>query len=310
MPGKSLHPDGGGGQRNARRRKSETRSAFASRHPPDPRRGVRFNNAQNTNRNHAMIISVLNRRTENATTQCREKSGVARHANPARDAFFRQTPGAFAIPNLLVALVVIGAAAVAYWQFASRGKAEAELLKLRQESQEVQKLRTENQELQRLRNQSQELERLRNETKELLKLRNEVRQLRAEKDQSQKVLAENQQLRNSIQQLQQVGTENQQLRGQMQQLQANQQMAQRYGLVPANAVDAQTGACINNLRILTGAKDQWALENKKGVGTAVNPKDIVPYIKGNLLPTCPAGGVYTINAVGANSTCSIPNHKF
>jgi len=50
------------------------------------------------------------------------------------------------------------------------------------------------------------------------------------------------------------------------------------------------------------------LENKKGTGDAVSAQDIQPYLKNNALPACPQGGIYTINAVGALPTCSLPGH--
>jgi hypothetical protein len=74
----------------------------------------------------------------------------------------------------------------------------------------------------------------------------------------------------------------------------------------------QRNACINNLRQIDAAKQQWALENGKKTGDAVTEADIKPYIKldadGNL-PKCPAGGTYTIGKVGENPTCSIPGHE-
>jgi prepilin-type N-terminal cleavage/methylation domain-containing protein len=67
---------------------------------------------------------------------------------------------------------------------------------------------------------------------------------------------------------------------------------------------AQTNACINNLRQIDGAKEQWALENKKAEGDAVVDADIDAYIKGGA-PACPASGAYTYNAVGTDPVCSI-----
>ena len=75
--------------------------------------------------------------------------------------------------------------------------------------------------------------------------------------------------------------------------------------------DSQRNACINNLRQLDAAKNQWALEKGKTTGAAATEADIKPYIKldaaGNL-PKCPAGGKYTIGKVGENPVCSIPGH--
>jgi prepilin-type N-terminal cleavage/methylation domain-containing protein len=68
---------------------------------------------------------------------------------------------------------------------------------------------------------------------------------------------------------------------------------------------AQKNACINNLRQIDGAKEQWALEQKKAPGATVNDADITPYIKGNAMPLCPAGGTYTVNVVDTAPACSL-----
>src|SRR5436305_1220680 len=67
---------------------------------------------------------------------------------------------------------------------------------------------------------------------------------------------------------------------------------------------AQKNACINNLRQIDGAKEQWALENKKSTGATVLNTDIDPYIKGGG-PNCPGGGTYTYAAVDTNPSCSL-----
>ena len=58
---------------------------------------------------------------------------------------------------------------------------------------------------------------------------------------------------------------------------------------------AQTNACINNLRQISGAVETWALENRKVPTDAVADADIFGaalYIKSK--PTCPAGGTYSL----------------
>jgi prepilin-type N-terminal cleavage/methylation domain-containing protein len=71
---------------------------------------------------------------------------------------------------------------------------------------------------------------------------------------------------------------------------------------------SQTNACINNLRQIDAAKEQWALANKKVTGDAVIDADVNAYIKGAATPVCPADGTYTYGLVGANPTCSIATH--
>jgi prepilin-type N-terminal cleavage/methylation domain-containing protein len=69
---------------------------------------------------------------------------------------------------------------------------------------------------------------------------------------------------------------------------------------------AQKNACINNLRQIDGAKEQWALEQKKGENAACEATDIQDYIKGNKLPSCPAGSTaYNVGALGVNPTCAV-----
>jgi prepilin-type N-terminal cleavage/methylation domain-containing protein len=67
---------------------------------------------------------------------------------------------------------------------------------------------------------------------------------------------------------------------------------------------AQRNACINNLRQLDGAKEQWALENKKSSGATTDTTAVNTYIKGGA-PSCPGGGTYVYNNVDALPTCSL-----
>ena len=72
---------------------------------------------------------------------------------------------------------------------------------------------------------------------------------------------------------------------------------------------AQANACINNLRQIDAAANQFALERGKTNGEAINfPDDLTPYIKLNSqgkIPSCPAGGIYSIKKVGETPTCSL-----
>ena len=67
--------------------------------------------------------------------------------------------------------------------------------------------------------------------------------------------------------------------------------------------------CINNLRQIDGAKQQWALENRKERTDTPTPTDLDSYLKKSFNTVyCPRGGVYTINSVGQKPTCSISDH--
>ena len=72
---------------------------------------------------------------------------------------------------------------------------------------------------------------------------------------------------------------------------------------------SQANACINNLRQIDAAAQEFALENGKSTGSAITyPTDLTPYIKMNAsgsVPPCPAGGSYSDPSVGAVPTCSL-----
>jgi hypothetical protein len=77
----------------------------------------------------------------------------------------------------------------------------------------------------------------------------------------------------------------------------------------ANALEVQQrNACINNLRQIDAAKNEFALEKGKANGAVVTEDDLKPYLPGGNFPKCPSGGTYTIGKVGENVTCSIPGH--
>lgn len=71
---------------------------------------------------------------------------------------------------------------------------------------------------------------------------------------------------------------------------------------------AQQNACINNLRQIQAAKNEWALEKSKSQTDVPTWDDLRPYIQGKVPLVCPAGGTYSLNAVGDPPTCSIPGH--
>jgi prepilin-type N-terminal cleavage/methylation domain-containing protein len=80
---------------------------------------------------------------------------------------------------------------------------------------------------------------------------------------------------------------------------------------------SQANACINNLRQLDAAANEFALEQHKSTGNAITMNtDLTPYIKlnsANKLPGCPAGGTYACATVGTSPSCSLsttvtPNH--
>jgi hypothetical protein len=70
-----------------------------------------------------------------------------------------------------------------------------------------------------------------------------------------------------------------------------------------------SNACINNLRQLDSAKEQWATENQKTTNERPTWDAILPYLART--NACPQGGKYTLGRVGDSATCSIggPSHS-
>ena len=72
---------------------------------------------------------------------------------------------------------------------------------------------------------------------------------------------------------------------------------------------AQMHACINNLRMIDAAKQQWALEKEKKGGDVAMRNELQRFLPGGQFPSCPAGGAYKINTVDEKPTCSVPGHQ-
>ncbi len=76
---------------------------------------------------------------------------------------------------------------------------------------------------------------------------------------------------------------------------------------------SQKNACINNMRQIDGAVQQWALENKAGPGDAAPAGTVIlGYLKSEV--TCPSAGSaatfgtsYTCTSVSAKPTCQVGN---
>ena len=75
---------------------------------------------------------------------------------------------------------------------------------------------------------------------------------------------------------------------------------------------AQQNACINNLRQIDAAINEWALETgqQTGVSLPSGVNTVTAYIKlnsNNSVPQCPANGTYSTSTVGATPqvSCSL-----
>jgi len=67
----------------------------------------------------------------------------------------------------------------------------------------------------------------------------------------------------------------------------------------------QTSACLDKLRQLDAAKEQFAIENNKAVGDSVTSTDLDPYLKRGVAGLVePTGGTYDYGVIGTDPTCS------
>jgi len=207
----------------------------------------------------------------------------------------------------VLSLVIIAALLAASFYFYSRHQSMAvELAKLRYEVEEVSRLRAENEKLRTSAPPSQELEQLRKDVAEVYKFRNEVGQLRKEKQGFTQQLQQTQLTQANLsappagspdEELQRLRAENAQLH------QENEQFHQ-------TRVQGQSNRCIANLKQLDGAKEQWALENRKRPEDIPTWEDLIGpdrYIRN--MTVCPNAGQYLLNALSQPPTCSIPGHQ-
>lgn len=70
--------------------------------------------------------------------------------------------------------------------------------------------------------------------------------------------------------------------------------------------ESQKDICINNLRQINSAIQQWAVENRQPIGASVAETDVTPYMRNKAI--CPAGGSsftdsYLLNTVADGAVC-------
>ena len=69
---------------------------------------------------------------------------------------------------------------------------------------------------------------------------------------------------------------------------------------------AQKNGCINNLRLIDGAKEQWALQHNMGATEEPAWTDLIGltlYLKNS--PKCKGGGDYIIGNISTTPSCSM-----
>jgi predicted phage tail protein len=226
-------------------------------------------------------------------------------------------------------LLTLGSLAGMGWFYSANQSKETELTALRADSQQLQQLRADGEDAKNAQAQtaSEELTRLRKDHEELLRLRNEVQKLRGDKQQlsgqvqaaqsqAERAQAQAQAQAQAIKLAQAASTNNPDPQA------AAQAFAARYGLPrtpaqvdpatglpqPADPQQAAANSCINNLRLIEAAKQQWASVAGKPKGALLTAADLLPFLPNNTMPTCPAGGIYTLNPVGLAPICNMPGH--
>jgi hypothetical protein len=209
--------------------------------------------------------------------------------------------------KMLLVLCGVGLAVGLGGLYFSREQLATELAQARAQNQELQSQLNAAEEAKNAQAQQtgEEVARLRKDNEELLRLRNEVRQLRDEKVQLGR------QVQSAQAQAQSAQAQAQTAQAQSAQAQAQAEALRRAAAqVPAGFTpeQAQARACLNNVRLIEAAKQQWAAANNRPVGTAVSVADLAPFLPNNTLPACPAGGVYTLNGVGMPAMCNLPAH--
>jgi chromosome segregation ATPase len=199
-----------------------------------------------------------------------------------------------------VVIIVIGQ----IFLFSANQKKDAALVQLRESKTELAQVKS-------------QLDQLKNSS--VATLSTENARLRAENQgltqKFPQLQAENKRLREQNQKLtQQLENAHSAVQQQQEQLQQMQAESQQANTAPEPAAEqslsliAQLNMCINNLRQIDAAKQEWALENNKTADDIPTAQDLLPYLSNLVFPVCPSGGTYTINAAGVPPTCSAPGH--
>lgn len=152
-------------------------------------------------------------------------------------------------------------------------------------------------------NEGEDLIRLKAENQDLPRFRSQIEQLQAD---NTKLLQELNTAREALGQRQEQLQEMEAQTEQAEESQQAQEQAQAQAVAQTEAQERT--ACIANLRLIYAAKQAWALDKNKTDSDVPTEQDLLPYLKAGVFPVCPAGGTYTIGAVGVSPTCSIPGH--
>jgi hypothetical protein len=192
-------------------------------------------------------------------------------------------------------ILATGALCGVAWFYGEAQKKNAEIASLHASVEDLQKVRAELEELKANQGGSSNNDLVQREHDELIRLRKQITESRMQ----------NQQL---LDQAKSAQAQAQNAQDQLQQAQARQGQPAVAPNVP-NSEQAMALGCISNLRLIDGAKQQWAVGNAKPNGSLMTPQDLAKYLPNNAVPSCPAGGTYTINPVGIPPLCTVPGHS-
>ena len=73
--------------------------------------------------------------------------------------------------------------------------------------------------------------------------------------------------------------------------------------------DTKINQCLGNMRMLERAMRLLELDKNKPFDANVTMADILPYLKGELIPVCPSSGKYKVTNLKDPPTCSIAGHS-
>jgi uncharacterized phage infection (PIP) family protein YhgE len=197
-------------------------------------------------------------------------------------------------------ILAVAFAASAGALYFSNSTKTADLAKAQEQVAQVDTLRGQVDDLQKqASSQNDQIAAMQKDNQELLRLRNQVRQLTDEKTQMMKQLQSAQsQAERSVAEVQQVQAQTAQT--------ANAIAEQRILQMKQN--EAVLSTCINNLRQIQAAKQQWAADHQRTPDSIPSGPELAPYFPNNMIPQCPGGGRYSFSAVSNAPTCSIPGH--
>ncbi len=209
-------------------------------------------------------------------------------------------------------VAIIGIAGAIFFYKANEAKSVG-IADLQQQVAEMESLRTENETLKKDRLPAEELARLTAAKDELPRLRNMIRQLTSDKSQLNQQAQAAQQVAQRAQSQAQAAQAQAEAIAQRAATTATNQpvtpeiaaaLAARYGIDPTAAANT----CVNNLRQISVAKQMWAADHNKTAEATPTDAEINVYVKGNVIPVCPAGGKYTLGNLSDLPTCSVAGH--